>query len=270
MNRGHFRTADGCRLEFEIAGEGPPVLWQHGLGASFAQPAAVFPAHAGRKRITLACRGHEASDLGDPARISIATFADDAVALLDHLDITTVAAGGISLGAALSLRLVARYPERVNALIVARPAWVDQPANETQSLYVEVARLIQTFGLQEGLAKLQSLPAFAALQAQSPDNAKSLLSYFSRSRPETTIALLSSISAGHPGIALADLEAIKAPTLVIANGEDMVHPLDYAKRIAGTIPGAVLQVITSKTVSPAAHETEFRQALYRFLSRNGR
>jgi hypothetical protein len=59
MTTGHFTTADGCRLEFHMQGQGRPVLWQHGLGAPADQPAAVFPHDAGLQRITLMCRGHD-------------------------------------------------------------------------------------------------------------------------------------------------------------------------------------------------------------------
>ena len=66
--------------------------------------------------------------MGDPARLSIAQCATDVAALLDHLDIDAAVLGGISLGAAISMRLAASTPWRIKALILARPAWVDEPA----------------------------------------------------------------------------------------------------------------------------------------------
>ena len=107
MTDGTFRTEDGCLLAYEDVGEGMPVLWQHGLGADRTQPAEVFPAIPGIRRLTLECRGHGNSEMGDTSRLSIATFAADAIALLDHLRIRQAIVGGISLGAALSMRLAA-------------------------------------------------------------------------------------------------------------------------------------------------------------------
>ena len=266
MTRPHIITPDGCRLEYEVEGEGRPVLWQHGLGAPLGQPAAVFPKDCGLMRVTLACRGHESSELGDPAKLSITTFADDCLALLDHLGIERAVAGGISLGAGLALRLAALHPGRLSKLVVARPAWVDRPSLETQSIYLEVAEAIRTFGLEAGRMHLQALAAFQALRAASPDNAASALSYFSRPRPETTVALLSAIAAGHPGLSASEISAIRTPTLVIANGEDIVHPLNYAQSLSRLLPHARLEIITSKTMDPLAYEQEFRSALFHFLA----
>ena len=270
MTTGHFTTADGCRLEFHVQGQGRPVLWQHGLGAPADQPAAVFPHDAGLQRITLMCRGHGNSDLGDPARLSIATFADDAVALLDHLGIQQAAVGGISLGAGIALRLGTLHPDRVTRMVLARPAWVDQPGPDTQAAYVAAGDYLHRLGADEGLRQFARTKAYRDLLAQSPDNAKSLVGYFSRPRPETTVALLAAIPKGGPGISRAQMAAIDRPTLVIANDQDYVHPLAYARELAALIPGARLEVITSKTVDPALYTREFTAALARFLSEDRR
>jgi pimeloyl-ACP methyl ester carboxylesterase len=262
-----FTTPDGVTLDYEIEGQGAPVLWQHGLGAPAAQPAEVFPAGAGLQRITMMCRGHGASDLGDPAKLTIHQFADDAVALLDHLGIAQAAVGGISLGAALALNLAARYPNRVRQLVLARPAWVDQSAPETMKLYGIVAKLLASHGADQGLRRFQALPEFEALRARSLDNANSLLGFFTRPRPDTTVALLSHIPLDGPGLSLAQMAALKIPTLIIANGQDHVHPLAYAQALAEAIPGAALREITSKSVNREAYLAEFRNALKVFLNR---
>ena len=266
--KGQFQTRDGCRLAFEVAGQGRPVLWQHGLGATSAQPAEVFPpdpAEGGFQRITLICRGHEGSDLGDPARLSIAQFADDALALLDHLGLQTAAVGGISLGAAIGLRLAAHHPNRATALILARPAWLDQPAPATMQAYLEVARLLASHG-EAGRARFQSGQIYHDLHTASPDNAASLASFFSRRNPETTTALLSRIPLDGPGVTTAQMQALTLPTLILVTAEDAVHPKAYGERMAELIPNASLTRITPKGRDKAAHVAEFRAALAGFLT----
>jgi len=260
-----FKTADGVTLEYEVAGEGSPVLWQHGLGAPFTQPAAVFPDDEDLQRITLACRGHEGSELGDPLHLTFQTFANDALALLDHLGIKKAAVGGISLGAGIAMRLAADHPDRVSRLILARPAWVDQPSPKTQAAYLTVVEVLILHGMKDGLAAIQLRPEYLELAAASPDNAKSILSYFSRPRPETTVALLSRISARYPGLAKHEIAKIKTPTLIIGNGEDVVHPLAYAKALADLISGSQLQIIKSKSMDAVAYQLEFKAALAKFL-----
>jgi pimeloyl-ACP methyl ester carboxylesterase len=241
------------------------VLWQHGLGATFEQPLAVFPELA-VTRITLACRGHEDSDLGPPADLSIATFTKDVLALLDHVGVRYLtAAGGISLGAAIALRLAAYQPGRVGRLVIARPAWVDEPAGASQRPYVEAGRHLALLGPNEGMARFRATSMFRDLEAESPDNAKSLLGYFTRSRPETTVALLERLPNDWPGVPRSMLQGLAQPTLVIGNGEDVTHPLEHCRAIIAMIPDSRLEIVPSKSVDPAGYTAEFRLVLERFI-----
>ena len=261
MSGGEFRVADGCRLAYEVQGEGLPVLWQHGLGADRTQPAEVFPDLPGVRRITLECRGHGRSDLGDEAGLSIAQFADDALALLDHLGVDRAVVGGISLGAAIALRLAALYPARVSALVLARPAWVDEEGPERLAIYRDVAELLRDFGPEEGRQRLLALPRYRALAQASPDNAASMRWFFDRPRPDTTVALLDRIPRQGPGVARDVIARLHLPTRVIANDQDDVHPLAVARTLAILIPEADLSVVTSKTVDRERYVAEFRAAL---------
>ena len=265
MSAGVFRTPDGCQLAFESAGEGIPVLWQHGLGADRSQPAEVFPALSHIRRITLECRGHGQSELGDPDRISIASFADDAISLLDHLGISKAIVGGISLGAAIALRLAAFHSDRVSGLILARPAWIDGPS-PTLAPYKEVARLLQEASVEKGESLFAQSKELHEVSAISPDNAQSLQWFFKRPNHESTILLLAKISQDSPSINEA-FNRITVPTLIIANDQEFVHPIAYARELARAVPQASLQIITSKTISRTAYVEEFRSALTTFLNR---
>ena len=268
--KAHFQTPDGCRLAYEVEGTGRPVLWQHGLGATSAQPAEVFPdmtALPGFQRITLICRGHEGSDLGPPAQLSIAQFTDDALALMDHLGIPSAAVGGISLGAAIALRLATLHPTRATALILARPAWLDQPAPPTMQAYLEVARLLALHG-ETGRALFKSGKTYRDLHMASPDNAASLASFFTRPNPETTIALLSRIPLDGPGVTAAQIQALTLPTLILVTAEDHVHPPAYGERLAQLIAHSTLTRLTPKGRDKPAHIAEFRAALAALLTAN--
>jgi pimeloyl-ACP methyl ester carboxylesterase len=212
------------------------------------------------------CRGHGGSSLGPLPRLSIRQFANDAVELLDHLNIAQAAVGGISLGAAVALNVAARRPGRVSKLVLARPAWVDTPAPETMEFYSEISRLLASHEENDALHQFQNLPEYLALRSTSPDNASSLVSFFTRPRPETTIALLSTIPLDGPGVTRLEMAALNVPTLVIGNGQDHVHPLSYAHALADIIPGALFCEITSKSVDKRSYLAEFQQALKGFLN----
>jgi pimeloyl-ACP methyl ester carboxylesterase len=264
MSRDTFRTSDGCSLAYVDEGWGLPVLWQHGLGADRNQPGEVFPAIEGVRRITLECRGHGASQLGDEQGITIAQFAADAMALLDHLGVERAVVGGISLGAAIALHLAALYPERTAGLILARPAWVDERTPETLKIYREVAALLAGYGPEEGGKRLEASPRLQEVERVSPDNGASMRGFFKRDLV-STVALLSRIPAQSPGICRAEIKCLDLPTLVIANGQDFVHPVETARTLHDLIPGSQFRLITSKTVSRQQYVGEFKQALQEFL-----
>jgi pimeloyl-ACP methyl ester carboxylesterase len=265
MSDGCFTTEDGALLAYQDVGSGPPVVWQHGLGADRQQPSEVFPGNVSVRRITLECRGHGESHLGDPARLSIAQFATDVTALLDQLGVEAAVLGGISLGAAVSMRLAATIPSRVKALILARPAWVDEPAPATMRPFLLVAELLKAFGREEGLRRFEQSEQLASVERISPDNAASLRSFFAHPQQQSTIELLSRIPKDGPGLSRRDLAAIAAPTLVIGNAEEYVHPLSYAVQLKNLISGASLQVITSKTVDRVLYQSQFCGTLASFL-----
>ncbi|MDF0504635.1 alpha/beta hydrolase [Burkholderia cenocepacia] len=266
MNREFFETEDGCRLAYVDEGLGIPVLWQHGLGADQNQPAEVFPSLDGIRRITLECRGHGDSALGSVDAISIAQFAEDAIALLDHLGIERAVLGGISLGAAVALRLAVTRCERAAALMLARPAWIVEPAPERLRIYREVADLLETHGVTEGRRHLEESNRFREIERISPDNAVSMRGFFERPRSASTIALLDRIPTQGPGVSRDEIGRLTLPTLVVANDQDYVHPVETAVALAGLIPRAEFRRITSKTVSRRRYVDEFREALGEFLA----
>ena len=51
-------------------------------------------------------------------------FADDVLAFADLRGVERFVVGGISMGAAIALRIAVRHPERVSGLVLARPAWL--------------------------------------------------------------------------------------------------------------------------------------------------
>lgn len=253
-----LRIADG-------GGTGMPVVFQHGLCGDARQTEEAFPDEARLRRLTLECRGHGGSQPGDPAAFSIATFADDVAALIETVGAPAVI-GGISMGAAIALRLAVRRPELVRGLVLARPAWTTAAAPANMAPNAEVGRLLSA------LPPLEARNAFAGtrtalrLQAEAPDNLASLLGFFHREPIAVTAALLTAIAADGPGVSEEEVRAIRVPTLVVGHDRDAIHPLAHARALAAAIPGARLAEITPKATDKARYVADFRHALSSFLS----
>lgn len=247
-------------------GEGLPVIFQHGLGGDEAQVAEVFPVDQGFRRLTLEFRGQGKSGLGDQRGLSIANFADDVLAFADARGVDWFVIGGISMGAAIALRIAIRHPERVRALILARPAWLWGAAPENMKPFAEVAGYLQKRTVED----FETSATAQRLAREAPDNLVSLKKFFAVSDHEATASLLSAIAADGPGVSEAEVRAIAVPALVLGHKIDLVHPLEFAKNLASMITGSQFVEITPKATDKPRHIADFRKHVAQFLSSNSK
>ncbi len=263
-----FFERDGLSVHYQDKGEGLPFVFQHGLGGDLSQPFGLYTPPKGVRLIGYDARGHgQTRPLGDIHRVAIAPFADDLIALLDHLKIEKAVAGGISMGAAIALNAAVRYPRRLRGLILARPAWLDRPLPESARPFTHVAQQILKFGVEEGRKRYLETPEYRAIEALSPETAHSLDRQFLDPRAEECVVRLELIPHDCPSRDRAEWAAIRVPTLVLGNQADPIHPWDFAETIARLIPNAELQEITAKSVSLARHADDMQKAIDQFLGR---
>ena len=249
----------------DAGGSGLPVMFQHGLCGDARQTAEAFPADGRFRRITLECRGHGSSETGELSSLSIAAFAADAGACIEKLEIGPIVVGGISMGAAIALRLAVMRPDLVRGLIIARPAWLSASAPANMRPNAEAGHLMANHAPRDALAKFMAGETAKRLAIDGPDNLASLKGFFSREPIEVTSALLLRISADGPGVTDDDIRAIQVPSLIIGNDRDAVHPLAFARTIAGMIPQARLAEITAKADDRVRYLRDFQHVVAEFL-----
>ena len=105
----------GARLVYEVAGDGPAVVFIHGFGLDMRMwDPQAGPLAARFRVVRYDCRGFGASGPLDPA-VSY-THAGDLVALLDHLDIGDAVLAGLSFGGRVALQAALAAPDRVRGL----------------------------------------------------------------------------------------------------------------------------------------------------------
>jgi pimeloyl-ACP methyl ester carboxylesterase len=257
---------DGVRFNYRDKGHGLPFIFQHGLGGDLVAVLAVYCGAAGVRLINMDFRGHgETRPVGDEAKLRIECLADDLVTLLDHLEIERAVIGGISLGAAVSVNLALRHPERVLGLVLSRPAWIDHPLPENVWLFTTIAELLRTVGAKEGLERFHRTDEYAAMERDSPDCAKSLIGQFEQPRAEECAARLARLVVDTPCPDRALYKTIKVPTLVLGNQQDPIHPLELAQSLAALIPGCEFCEITPKSVNVDQHAADVKKAIDGFL-----
>src|SRR2546422_4205694 len=115
----------GQKLAYQIYGEGsrnlvllPGLL----LASRMHEPLAQALVERGNRVITLDLLGHGESDRPrDMWRYSMPIFGQQAVALLDHLELDEAVVGGTSLGANVTLEAAVRAPDRMRGLVIEMP-----------------------------------------------------------------------------------------------------------------------------------------------------
>jgi len=240
-------------------------VFQHGLCGDAGQTAEAFPDDPRFRRLTLECRGHGASEAGPASGFSIATFADDVAALIEARAQPPCIVGGISMGAAMALRLAVVRPDLVRALVLARPAWATAAAPANMVPNARVGALLASQAPEAARASFRASEIHATLAREAPDNLASLEGFFTRTPLDVTAELLTRIAADGPGVGEAELHAIAVPTLVIATARDFIHPIAHAQTLATLIPGARLEMLTPKAESKARYVAEFRASLAAFF-----
>jgi pimeloyl-ACP methyl ester carboxylesterase len=264
MSAQNFESGD-VNLSLSRTGSGAPFVFQHGLCGDAAQPAQVFPVNEGFECLTLECRGHGASDPGSPESYSIASFADDVARLIESTCHEPVVLGGISMGAAIALRLAVTRPDLIKALVLARPAWLVASNPENMQPNALVGRLLHDCPPDEARLQFDASAVAALLASEAPDNLASLRSFFARLPLEVTSQLLMRISADGPGVTAARVRSIAVPTLVIGHACDFIHPLRFAKELVALIPSARFAEITPKAESAERYRADFRSELSKFM-----
>lgn len=261
-----WTTTNGLTLALHDAGgDGVPVIFQHGLCGDARQTREAFPPDPRFRLITLECRGHGGSTFDDSP--SLAKFTKDIEALAETMG-RPVVAGGISMGAAIALRLAVRRPDLVAGLILVRPAWdtgAEAPANLAPN--AEVGAVLQRLPVAEAREAFLASPTAAILREMSPDNLLSLMGFFAREPISQTAILLTALGNEPLGVTDADLAALRMPVLVCATGEDAIHPAALAEGLAARIPEAELCHLPPKGRDKAAHIATLHTKITAFLTR---
>lgn len=263
MARAHL-TADDLPLAHHRAGVGPHWVFQHGLCGAAPQPLSVAP--DGACTHVLEMRGHGDSPIGPPDRLSIAQFTEDLAGFITAKGLGPCPVGGISMGAAIALRLAVLRPDLVRALVLARPAWVCGAAPENMAPNAEVGAALATMTPDAARARFAAGETATMLAARAPDNLTSLMGFFDRAPQKDTARLLQRISADGPGVTEAQLSALTLPVLIIGTDHDHIHPLAHAQRLATLIRHAAFVEIPSKSRDPQGYGAAFRAALTQFLT----
>jgi pimeloyl-ACP methyl ester carboxylesterase/DNA-binding winged helix-turn-helix (wHTH) protein len=270
------KAADGVRLAYAVAGEGPPLVraanWMTHLGYDIESPVWqhwVRDLSSTYRFIRYDERGCGLSDW-EAADFMFDDWVADLESVVEALGLERFPLLGVSQGGAVAVAYAARHPERVSKLVLcgayARGRAVralDDDEKRAAALDLELARV--GWGRDD--------PAFRQVFAAQfqPDGTRADWAAFDQlqrrtTSPENAVRFLEEFAR----IDVRELaREVSCPTLVMHSRNDHRVPMRFGEELASLIPDSHLVALSSNNHLLTANEPAwqvFRDELHSFLT----
>ena len=241
---------EGRRVNLIDIGDGPPLVFVHGLGGSWQNWLENICAFAADHRvIAVDLPGFGYSEMPD-RKITISGYGRWLDQLLEALDVEAAAVVGNSMGGFIAAETAIKFPARVERLVLVAAAGVSRHAllGPAPLAFIEVT---------ENIAQMVTARALSrAHWFTKRPRGRRVLTWFVTAHPERLPAPLIAEQvkgAGKPGFypalrALADyhvrdrLDDIECPTLIVWGSKDILVPIGDAKEFDRLVPDSRLTV----------------------------
>ncbi|WPB89281.1 alpha/beta fold hydrolase [Streptomyces malaysiensis] len=231
----HFaRAQDGTSLACQVRGAGHPLVLLAGQANNHHWWDRVREDfHATHRTITLDCRGTGVS--GKPKEgYSTRHFAEDVIAVRDHLGIERADLYGTSMGGRVAQWVAARHPQRIRRLVLGCTSPGGPHAVERDASVRRALAQADPGAAHTALLDLMYSPAWLATHPG----------------PHTTLGDRGMPPHARPGHLVASnehdawdvLPRVSAPTLILHGEEDRLTPPDNVALLATRIPHATTHV----------------------------
>ena len=230
-------------INYEISGSGPRVLFFNGSGATLKSTALLIGALAK----TCTVLAHDQRGLGETSipegPYTMAQFAKDGAALLDHVGWDTCSIVGISFGGMVAQEFAVSYPQRVEKLVLlctspGGEGGSSYPLHELGSLPADerAARITTLTDNRFTPEWLATHPDDAAMVAMRNEQAA-----VSKSK-ETIKGEILQLGARIGHDVCNRLHRVTAPVFVTAGRFDGIAPVSNSEEIVKRLPDATLSI----------------------------
>lgn len=250
-------------FHYATQGEGIPFIFQHGLSANLTQPQSLLSDLSGVKLISIDCPGHGEAPLPEGTMPSFDYYTDRIVAFMEMEQLDQVVMGGISMGAGISINMSLRYPDKVRALVLVRPAWLDEKNPEN---LMKLKNAGQWIGKENGQLEFEKDPQFLEIQTALPAAAQSILGIFAARQREEFPLVLRAMVGDRPFTDLSLLANIEVPCLIMGNEDDPLHPYEMAVQLHQHINDSELALIVSRYINNEQHKISVNQLISTFIN----
>ena len=250
-------------IYYERAGEGPAVLFIHGMCGS----ADVFREQAARLEGRYTCvrydrRGHTRSERGGDD-VTYVLHADDAAALIEALDLAPCLVIGSSGGAAIATDVALRHGHLLRGAVLSEPPLFGVYPDSGRTLTADLIPLVER-ALADGGPRAAMDRFFTAVcpGLWSGLDEEQKARYLDNSEIGLTELASSPLRA-----AATDLAAIRVPALVISGTRSHRAFRDVARHLAAALTDArLVEIAESGHVTYAEQPDAFARAVAAFAS----
>lgn len=247
-------SVNGAQIHYVSQGSGTPMLLLHGYplsGELFARNRDAL-ARAGYRVITIDHRGYGQSVAPEGDAGSIQTYAKDALAVMDQLNVPSAIIGGMSMGGPIVFEMYRTAPERFKGMILIDT--IAQPANVVEkALWGGMAQKAVTYGPQSLVGELLKDMLTGQTRLSKPGDAKFLGDIVKQASIAGDVAGARALSERPDSLPM--LGTITVPTLILEGVEDTVYPPPFAMKMQQNIAGSKLVLIPG-----AAHAAIYENA----------
>lgn len=257
-----IQVVNGWEIAYREVGQGPPIFLVHGFLMDHEMFDDQVAALSDRYRvITPDLRNHGGSE-SRAEGFTQWDMVDDHISLCDALGIDRAVFGGVSQGGFQSMRLAAKYPERVAGLIFIETQ--AGPESETMApMYEAMAEVVATDGWNDDI-----LSTAAQIIVGSDENQQ--LRWIDKWRQlDHTHSRETLFAVSRREDFTPRLNEVTAPAVVIHGEEDVAIPMDKAEELADGLSGLVelVKIPGAGHSSSCTHPEPVTEAIERFLGK---
>ncbi len=243
-----FVDVGGIRTHYLVAGEGPPLLLLHGLGASVATWRDNIAALAGKFRVyAIDLPGHGDTDKPRDMDYKMETMSAFLLEFLRIQKLEKVSLIGNSAGGSLGLQFALDHPERIDKLVLSDIAGLGRDA----SIYIRLVTLPLLGEVLEsskvGGTRFMLYNVFFDKGFVGDGLLQEL--YRSRQMKGAKEAVVRTIRNGvnirgikKRFLFLDHLKDLKVPMLLVWGAQDSIFPAAHAHEVAKAAPNVVVRV----------------------------
>lgn len=225
-------------LNFRDEGEGTPVLMVHGVGSDLESWDGVIQNLSDQRRyIRFDLRGHGQSKRTS-GPYSLTDFAEDAIAMLDHLGIERAAIVGFSLGGLVAQAIALNFPDRVKCVSLISTVAGRTP--EEQARVNERADILAREGAIKHLANAVDRWFTPEFEKAHPEVLEARRQKSLANDPESYVAAYRVLAGSDLG---AELHRVKTPVLIMTGENDIGSSPRMAKFIDDQIEDSELHIL---------------------------